>query len=72
MKRVKALYIVVEFAITVLVIMGVMKVFNRQNRVIRRAWAKMQKYLIGYSLKTKGSPDSEAKMLLINHQIWLG
>ncbi len=68
MKRLKALYIVVEFALTVLVIIVLMKLFNKQNRAIRRAWAKMQKHLIGYSIKTEGSPDSEVKMLLINHQ----
>ena len=67
-KRLKALYIVVEFALTVLAIMALMKLFNKHNRAIRRAWAKMQKYLIGYSIKVEGKPDSEAKMLLINHQ----
>ena len=68
MKRLKALYIVVEFAITVLVIMGLMKLFNKQNRAIRRAWAKMQKYLIGYSIKTEGKQDKDVNMLLLNHQ----
>ena len=68
MKRLKALYIVVEFALTVLVIMGLMKLFNKQNRAIRRVWAKMQKYLIGYTIKVEGQPASDVKMLLLNHQ----
>jgi len=67
-KRLKALYVAVEFALTVLVIIILMKIFNKQNRSIRRAWAKMQKYLVGYKIKTIGTPDSEVKMLLINHQ----
>ena len=67
-KRLKTLYIVVEFALTVGIIIILMKIFNKQNRSIRRAWAKMQKYLIGYKLKVIGKPDSDAKLLLINHQ----
>ncbi len=68
LKRIKALYIVVEFAISVGIIIILMKLFNKQNRAIRRAWAKMQQYLIGYKLKVIGKPDSDANMLLINHQ----
>jgi len=67
-KKVKAIYVVFEFAITVLIIIILMKLFNKQNRTIRRYWAKMQRYLIGYKLKVIGKPDLEAKMLLINHQ----
>ena len=68
MKRLKALYIVVEFALTVSVIIILMKLFNKKNRDIRRAWAKLQRYLIGYKIKVVGKPDEDAKLILINHQ----
>ena len=67
-KKIKALYVVVEFAITVGVIIILMKLFNKQNRAIRRFWAKMQRYLIGYKLSVIGKADESAQMLLINHQ----
>lgn len=67
-KKIKALYVVVEFAITVGVIIVLMKLFNKYNRTIRRYWAKMQKYLIGYKLSVIGKVDESAQMLLINHQ----
>ena len=67
-KRLKALYIVVEFAITVGILIILMKLFNKKNRELRRAWAKLQRHLIGYKLKIIGKPDENAELLLINHQ----
>ena len=66
--KLKALYVVVEFALTVGVVMILMKLFYKHNRTIRRVWAKMQKHLIGYSIKVEGKADKDVNMLLINHQ----
>jgi len=68
LNRLKAIYVVVEFVITVAVIILLMKVFNKNNKYFRNKWAKLQKYLIGYSIKEVGTPDPEAKLLLLNHQ----
>ncbi len=66
--RIKALYVVLEFVITVGVIIVLMKLFNKQNKSIRNRWAKLQRHLIGYDIKVEGTPDPEAKLLLLNHQ----
>ena len=66
--KLKALYVVVEFVITVGFIIIMMKLFNKQNKTIRNKWAKLQRYLIGYDITQIGTPDKEAKLLLLNHQ----
>lgn len=42
--------------------------FKKQNRKIRRIWANLQRFIIGFKIKTKGSFDNRAKLLIINHQ----
>ena len=66
--RLKALYVVVEFVITVGVLIILMKLFNKHNKTFRNKWAKLQRYLIGYNVVVKGKPDIDAKLLLLNHQ----
>ncbi len=70
-KKIKAIYIIIEFAVTVTFIIILMKIFNKKNRQIRRAWAKLQRYLIGYKLEVEGEPDEDAKLLILNHQSML-
>ena len=67
-KRLKAIYVSVEFAVSVGIIIVLMALFNKHNRAIRRAWAKMQRYLVGYKIDVVGEVDEDAKLLLINHQ----
>ncbi len=67
-KRLKAIYVSVEFAVSIGIIIVLMALFNKHNRAIRRAWAKMQRYLVGYKIDVVGEVDEDAKLLLINHQ----
>jgi 1-acyl-sn-glycerol-3-phosphate acyltransferase len=67
-ERLKALYVVIEFTISVAIVILLMRIFNKNNRFFRKWWAKLQRYLIGYSLEVIGKPDRDAKLLLINHQ----
>jgi 1-acyl-sn-glycerol-3-phosphate acyltransferase len=48
--------------------MGIMYVFNKYNWQVRRYWARLQAFLIGYKLTIKGTPSSDANMVLMNHQ----
>ncbi len=68
MQRIKALYVVIEFVLTVSIIIVLMYIFNRYHRQIRRFWAKMQSKLIGYKIVVKGEIDPKAQMLIMNHQ----
>jgi len=68
LSKIKAFYVFVEFVITVSFILILMMLFKKHNKKIRQSWAKLQKYLIGYTIKEIGKPDPEAKLLLLNHQ----
>ncbi len=68
LSRIKAIYILVQFVITVLITILLMYIFRNKTFVIRKAWANMQKYLIGFDIKQIGEPDSRADMILVNHQ----
>jgi 1-acyl-sn-glycerol-3-phosphate acyltransferase len=45
--------------------------FRKQNRSIRKVWANAQKYLIGFRVNILGEPNTQAKLLVINHQSML-
>lgn len=58
----------IQFVITVLIVIVLMYIFRKKNRFIRQNWAKLQRFLVGYDIQTKGKADLEAKLLIINHQ----
>lgn len=68
LSRIKALWLIVEFVVTVLITIVLMYMFRDNNRSIRKAWAKMQEFIMGYNIKQIGEPDTEAQLLLFNHQ----
>lgn len=66
--RIRALFIAIEFSITVLITIVFMYIFSKNTRPIRRFWAKMQTYLIGFKIIQKGTMAKETTLLVINHQ----
>ncbi len=68
LSRIKALYLMIEFVVTVLITIVLMYIFRDKTYPIRQAWAKMQSFLMGFKVVQKGQIDPEAKLLLINHQ----
>ena len=68
LSRIRAFVFVIEFAITIAIVIFLMFLFNKQNRKIRQIWAKIQKFFIGYKLNILGNQDETANLLIINHQ----
>ena len=68
LSKIKAIYVLIQFVITVLMTIVLMYIFRNKTFAIRKAWANMQKYLIGFKIKQKGEPDLRAKLILLNHQ----
>lgn len=66
--RIKGLLLIIEFVITILIMIVLMYTFKKSNHKLRIAWAKMQSFIMGYKVIIKGKPDPEAKLLLMNHQ----
>jgi len=68
LSTIKALFIMIQFVITILITIILMYTFRNKTHKIRQIWAKMQAYLIGFKVVYKGEPDKNAKMILVNHQ----
>ncbi len=68
LQRIKAVFIILEFIVTVGIVIVLIAMFNKYNWQIRNRWAKIQKWLIGYKLEVIGEPDLDAQMLILNHQ----
>jgi 1-acyl-sn-glycerol-3-phosphate acyltransferase len=68
LKKLKGIFILIEFIITVTVVIALFVLFKDKNWKIRRTWGKLQSWLIGYDLEIVGKPDLEAGMLMMNHQ----
>ncbi len=68
MSKIRALFTVIQFSITVSVVIILMYLFNKINYKFRRLWAKMQMKLMGVDVIVKGELNQNAQMLLMNHQ----
>lgn len=68
LQKTKAISILINFLITVTIVIFLMKIFNKSHWKIRRAWAKLQAWLTGYKLEVIGAPDPDAQMIILNHQ----
>ena len=68
LNKIRALFTVLQFTITVSVVIIFMYLFNNINYKFRRIWAKMQMKLMGVEVIVKGKLDPNAQMLLMNHQ----
>jgi 1-acyl-sn-glycerol-3-phosphate acyltransferase len=67
-QKTKAFLIFIQFLITVTIVIFIMRFIDRDTWSIRKSWAKLQTFLIGYKLTIKGEPNFDADILLINHQ----
>ncbi len=67
-QRVLALYFSINFFLTISVVVILMFLFRKHHKTFRNIWAKLQLFLLGVKLDIEGEPNSEAKILLLNHQ----
>ncbi|MDR2081650.1 MAG: 1-acyl-sn-glycerol-3-phosphate acyltransferase [Campylobacteraceae bacterium] len=68
LSKIRSVYTGFEFFFTVTLTIIFMFLFRSYHRFFRRVWANSQKYLIGFKIDVKGSPDTNAKLIVINHQ----
>lgn len=66
--RIKGIFLIIEFVITILITIVLIYIFKSKQHKIRQLWANMQSYIMGFNIIEKGRPDSEAELVLINHQ----
>ncbi|MCK5111488.1 MAG: 1-acyl-sn-glycerol-3-phosphate acyltransferase [Arcobacteraceae bacterium] len=66
--KIRAIFTIIQMAITVTITIILMYLFNKHNRVIRRAWGRLQMTLLGITLEIEGELDPNATMQIMNHQ----
>lgn len=68
LSKIRGFIALIQFVITILIVIVLMYIFNRYNHKIRQVWASMQMKLLGIALEIEGDLDSTADLILINHQ----
>ena len=66
--RIRGIFVAIAFAITLLISISLMYMFNSKNYIIRKRFTKLQQFFMNFSINTKGKADPEAQLYLINHQ----
>ncbi len=69
--KIRAIFTIIQMAITVTVTIIFMYIFNKHNRKVRQIWGKIQMTLLGITLDIKGEIDPNATMQVMNHQALL-
>lgn len=65
--KTRGILTLVNFGITVAVAIVLMYMVGKKNVIIRRAWAKMEMFLLGIKLNIIGKPHPKARLFLVNH-----
>ena len=66
--KIRAIFTIIQMAITVTVTIIFMYIFNKQNRIVRKIWGSIQMKLLGITFNIKGEYDENAMMQVMNHQ----
>ena len=68
LSKIRGIYTIIEFVVTVLMVIVLMYIFRHSTHTIRKTWAWMQTYLMNFSIKKTGNPLESATLLVMNHQ----
>ncbi len=66
--KIKGYFIILEFMITVIVMIIFLYLFKNRQHKTRQTWARVQAFFMGFKTVQKGKPDPKAKLILVNHQ----
>ncbi|MCK9161632.1 MAG: lysophospholipid acyltransferase family protein [Arcobacteraceae bacterium] len=69
--KIKGILYILQFAITVTVMILFMYIFKSKNHYFRKKWSSMQMKLLGIRIEEMGKLDLNAQLLMINHQSML-
>lgn len=69
--KLRGIFVLIQFSLTVAVVITLMYIFPKYGVAIRKFWMKMQIPLLGIKMETQGTCDPDAQLLLMNHQALL-
>ncbi len=67
-EKLRAIYIILEMAISITVLIILMYLFKSKSKYFRKKWAGMQIKVLGIELQIEGKEDPNAQMQVMNHQ----
>lgn len=68
MSKIRGYIILIQFSLTVAVVIILMYIFRKNNHAIRKIWMKIQMKLLGIKLEEVGTVDTSCDMIIMNHQ----
>ena len=68
LSRIRGFIVLIQFSITVAIVVVAMYLFRNKTHEIIKIWMKIQTYLLGIKFKIEGELDESCDMVLMNHQ----
>ena len=68
MSRIRGIFVLIQFSITVAIVVILMYLFRKNTHGIIKGWMKLQIWFLGIKLEEVGSMDESCDMVILNHQ----
>lgn len=68
LSKIRGIFALIQFSVTVFILIGFMYIFNKKNHFFRKVWAKVQMIALGVKFDIEGELDESADLILLNHQ----
>lgn len=68
LSRIRGLIVLIQFSITVAIVVVAMYLFRSKTHEIIKVWMKIQIFLLGIKLEIEGNIDESCDMVVMNHQ----
>lgn len=68
MKRIRGIFIFIQFSITVAIVVLCMYIFRNHTHKVIKIWMNVQMFFLGIKLEIEGKLDESCNMLIMNHQ----
>lgn len=68
LSKFRGIIALLQFSLSIFAVIILMYLFNKQNHLVRKTWAKLQMFLLGVKINQIGKIDMSADLILINHQ----
>lgn len=68
MSKIRGIFTLIQFTITVLITVIAMYLFKKHNHKIRKIWTALQIKLLGITFVIEGKMDESCDMVIMNHQ----
>lgn len=68
LSRIRGFIVLIQFSITVAIVVVAMYTFRKYTHNIIKAWMKLQIFFLGIKLEVEGQKDESCDMYFVNHQ----